>query len=128
MLDRAFGPPYSEILDPPLDTINIMSVFMLQVFTSIKIDVNHFSLLYSVTYKETSYIIVGKIQGKDLLDVGCGPSILFSIVPSQYFENVYLSDYLERNVKTIQTWLDDRPEQVDLQPFIEFAGKYVDKR
>ena len=76
---------------------------------------------------ERKDIFVGKIKGKDLLDVGCGPSILFSIVPSQYFENVYLSDYLERNVKTIQTWLDDRPEQVDYQPFFEFAGKYVDK-
>ena len=69
----------------------------------------------------------GDIHGTDLLEVGCGPSILFSIVPSQYFNNLFLSDYVKRNIEIIQTWLDDKPGQVYFQPFFDFAGKCMGK-
>ena len=69
----------------------------------------------------------GCLHGKDLLEVGCGPSVLFSIVPSRYFDNVYLADYLKRNLKIIKTWLEDKPEQINFQPFFDFAGKQLGK-
>ena len=63
--------------------------------------------------------LAGVLHGKDWLEIGCGPSILFSIIPSQYFENVYLADYLERNIKIIKTWVEDKPEQTDFQLFFD---------
>ena len=35
------------------------------------------------------------------------------------------TDYLKRNIEIIQTWLDDKPGQVDFQPFFDFAGKCI---
>ena len=83
------------------------------------------SIQIAILHALYAMLFSGGIHGKDLLEVGCGPSILFSIVPSQYFKSLYLADYLKGNVEIIQTWLDDKPGQVDYQPFFDFAGKCI---
>ena len=98
------------------------------LFNSFKTYLHHeHSFSFKVNAKVQILHLTGDLHGKDLLEVGCGPSVLFSIVPSQYFNNVYLADYLERNLKIIKTWLDDKPEQINFQPFFDFAGKQLEK-
>uniref|UniRef100_T1J689 Methyltransferase domain-containing protein n=1 Tax=Strigamia maritima TaxID=126957 RepID=T1J689_STRMM len=55
----------------------------------------------------------GKLQGKTLIDVGCGPSLRAPLVASRYGCEVVCADLLETNRNFVQNWLDKGHDAFD---------------
>uniref|UniRef100_T1JM13 Methyltransferase domain-containing protein n=1 Tax=Strigamia maritima TaxID=126957 RepID=T1JM13_STRMM len=55
----------------------------------------------------------GKLKGKTLIDVGCGPSLRAALIGSRYGCDVYCADLLENNRNFIRNWLDNGQSAFD---------------
>ena len=60
-------------------------------------------------------------SGLKVLDFGAGPVIAYVISASLYASEIVLSEYLERNRKVLQMWLDRDPNAPNWSPFFEYV-------
>ncbi|XP_061432969.1 nicotinamide N-methyltransferase-like [Lethenteron reissneri] len=63
----------------------------------------------------------GEIRGQRLLDVGSGPTIHQVLSASEWFPEIYLSDYAQSNREELQSWLCRSPDAFDWTKTIEFV-------
>ena len=59
--------------------------------------------------------------GLKVLDFGAGPVITYVISASLYASEIVLSEYLERNRKVLQMWLDHDLNAPNWSPFFEYV-------
>jgi hypothetical protein len=71
------------------------------------------------TFSKTNF------PGDSMLDVGTGPNLIPSIFASRRFNNIYLSDYAEVNLKALRQWIDRSPEAWDWTPFYKYVAMKV---
>ncbi|XP_035687726.1 nicotinamide N-methyltransferase-like [Branchiostoma floridae] len=65
----------------------------------------------------------GAFQGKRLLDIGTGPSILSVLSASKYFSDITCSDYLEVCREELQKWVDGDPDAFDWGAYFRYVSK-----
>ncbi|CAH1254998.1 INMT [Branchiostoma lanceolatum] len=65
----------------------------------------------------------GVFQGRRLLDLGTGPSIMSLLSASKYFPEITCSDSSQVNRDELQKWLDGDPDVFDWTPYLQYASK-----
>ncbi|KAI8480430.1 hypothetical protein Bbelb_418430 [Branchiostoma belcheri] len=65
----------------------------------------------------------GIFQGKRLLDIGTGPSVLSVLSASKYFSDITCSDYLPVCREELQRWVDGDPEAFDWGAYFRYISK-----
>lgn len=53
------------------------------------------------------------VQGKTLLEVGCGPMLWPSFLSSRRFSDIVLSDLMEGNRLELEKWLEKSKDAID---------------
>ena len=69
------------------------------------------------------FTITGALQGKRLLDFGCGPCVNLAIPSSRHFDELYLCDYVPANRQAVQDWVDDKPTKHDWEYFLKLTAE-----
>ena len=68
----------------------------------------------------------GKVSGRSLLEIGSGPSPHSVIIPALFFDEIYLSDYVEGCRKIITDWRNQEKNCVDFGNVFEFIASLDD--
>ena len=68
------------------------------------------------------------IKGHRLLELGTGPTIHYSVIPSQYFDEVYLSDYTQGCQNVIKNWINKTPDSLNFSNVFSYISQLHDDR
>ena len=71
-------------------------------------------------------LFAGKVCGKRLLEIGSGPSPHSAIIPALFFDEIYLSDYVEGCRKIITDWRNQEKDCVDFSNVFDFIASLDD--
>ncbi|XP_063797961.1 nicotinamide N-methyltransferase-like [Pseudophryne corroboree] len=63
----------------------------------------------------------GRVKHKSLIEIGAGPSIHHILPACEYFEKIYITDYLQSNLQEIEKWLRDSSDAFDWSPYIRYV-------
>uniref|UniRef100_T1JAW6 Methyltransferase domain-containing protein n=1 Tax=Strigamia maritima TaxID=126957 RepID=T1JAW6_STRMM len=69
----------------------------------------------------------GKLNGKTLLDVGCGPTMRSALSAGGHVSEIYLCDFVENNLKILKKWLKNEPDAVDYSKLLNHVAKLEGK-
>jgi len=110
-----FGKEYDEFFQP--------YVFLSTFYNTVD-GYKHGGAMHT-TFAENWHLIFhsGDINGRRLLDIGTGPSIMSSIPASRNFKELYWSDIAECNLQVLRNWLDRNPCRHDWEPFFKFFAE-----
>lgn len=70
----------------------------------------------------------GEIKGNRIIDIGAGPTIHFLIPAAKYFDELFISDVVKRNIETHKKWLARDPDSFDWQNFFEYFAEKDGKK
>ncbi|KAF7689576.1 nicotinamide N-methyltransferase [Silurus meridionalis] len=62
----------------------------------------------------------GRYRGRRLIEVGSGPTLHTVISACEYFEEIVLSDYTDRNREEVEKWLRNEDGCFDWKPIFEY--------
>ncbi|XP_040181995.1 nicotinamide N-methyltransferase-like [Rana temporaria] len=61
----------------------------------------------------------GHVEGNSLIEIGAGPTICHILSACENFKQIYLTDYLERNLQEIEKWIKGDKEAFDWSPHLK---------
>ena len=73
------------------------------------------------------YIFLGKVSGKTILDVGCGPCIHTVIPAANWFDEIVLADFCPTNREMQEKWLKRSKDAHNWEPFFNYYSSLGNK-
>ncbi|XP_073459215.1 nicotinamide N-methyltransferase-like [Aquarana catesbeiana] len=63
----------------------------------------------------------GRVEGNSLIEFGSGPTIYFILSACENFKQIYLTDYLEGNLKEIEKWIKGDKDAYDWSKYLKYV-------
>ncbi|XP_073459261.1 nicotinamide N-methyltransferase-like [Aquarana catesbeiana] len=63
----------------------------------------------------------GHVEGNSLIEIGAGPTICHILSACENFKQIYLTDYVERNLQEIEKWIKGDKEAFDWSPHLKYV-------
>ena len=63
------------------------------------------------------------MKGKRIIDIGSGPTIHTVIPAAKWFDEVYISDFSQKNIDAVQKWLARDPGAHDWEDYFRFVAE-----
>ena len=60
-------------------------------------------------------------SGLKVLDYGCGPVVVYQISAALQDSEIVMADYVEKNQREVQLWVDKEPTALDWSPFFKYV-------